>query len=41
MMATVSGLPPGEHVLVVEVTGRKNPASSGTWVWVDAFEIRP
>jgi hypothetical protein len=41
VMATVSGLPPGEHVLVVEVTGRKNPASSGTWVWVDAFEILP
>ncbi len=41
LMATVSGLSPGRHTLIVEVAGRKNPASGGTWVWVDAFEILP
>lgn len=41
VMSRVGGLPPGQHTLVVEVTGRKNPASGGIWVWVDAFEILP
>lgn len=41
VMYTVSGLPPGTHTLVIEATGRKNLASAGTWVWVDAFEIPP
>ena len=38
---TLSGLPPGEHTLTVEVTGRRHPLSLGTWVWVDAFETLP
>lgn len=35
---TLSGLAPGAHTLGIEVSGRKNPASGGYWVWVDAFE---
>lgn len=34
----VTGLPPGRHVLTLIATGEKNPASSASWVWVDAFE---
>ncbi len=41
VMTEISGLPPGRHTLIVEVTGRQNPASGGAWVWVDAFEIIP
>lgn len=41
VMYTVSDLPPGRHTLIVEVTGSKNPASGGIWIWVDAFEIPP
>jgi hypothetical protein len=37
----ISGLPAGPHTLTIEVTGSKNPASGGTWVWVDAFETPP
>jgi hypothetical protein len=33
------GLPPGTHTLRIEVTGRRNPASRGSWVWIDAFEV--
>jgi hypothetical protein len=39
VMYTVSGLPPGRHELVIEVTGHKNRQSGGRWIWVDAFEI--
>jgi len=38
---TLSGLTPGSHTLTIQVTGRRNPASGGAWVWVDAFEVRP
>ena len=31
----------GSHTLTIEVTGRKNAASSNTWVVVDAFDVRP
>lgn len=34
-----SGLPPIPHTLVIEVEGTRNPASGGTSVWVDAFEV--
>ncbi len=37
----LSSLPAGAHVLVVEATGTRNPASLGSWIWVDAFEITP
>jgi hypothetical protein len=35
----ISGLAPGPHRLRIRVTGRKNPASSGTTVEVDAIRI--
>lgn len=35
----VTGLPPGRHSLIIEVTGRKNPESAAGWIWVDAFEL--
>lgn len=38
---TLSGLGPGSHTLTIEATGRRNPASGGAWVWVDAFEVHP
>jgi hypothetical protein len=41
VLYTISGLSQGSHTLAVEVTGTKNPASSGLWIWVDAFDITP
>jgi hypothetical protein len=38
---TATGLVQGSHALTIELTGRKNPASTGTWVIVDAFDVRP
>jgi Tol biopolymer transport system component len=38
---TLSGLLPGEHVLTLEVTGRRHPLSVGNAVWVDGFDILP
>jgi hypothetical protein len=38
---TLSGLPAGEHTLAIEVSGRRHPLSSGTSIWVDAFETVP
>ncbi|MBM7623636.1 hypothetical protein [Sporohalobacter salinus] len=29
----------GKHTIKARVTGTKNASSSGTWVWIDAFEI--
>ena len=37
----VSGLVPGLHTLRIAVTGSHNPASGGSWVWVDAFNVTP
>ena len=36
---TATDLPPGQHVLTIEVTGQMNAASSGNMVIVDAFEV--
>ena len=33
-------LNPGEHLLEIEVTGQKNPASTGAYVDLDAFVVR-
>jgi hypothetical protein len=38
-MYSISGLPAGDHQLVIEVTQQRNPASGGSWVWVDGFEV--
>jgi hypothetical protein len=40
-MFTASGLAPGSHTIRIELTGGKNPASTGTRVVVDAFDITP
>jgi bacillopeptidase F len=36
---TSEALAPGEHTLTIEVTGRRNPASTDTWVIIDAFDV--
>jgi hypothetical protein len=41
ILFTTSGLAPGQHTLTIEVTQTKNPASSDTWVLVDAFDVTP
>lgn len=35
----VSGLSSGTHTLKIVVQGAKNPASDGSWIWVDAFDV--
>jgi hypothetical protein len=40
VMYVATGLVPGTHTMAVEVTGLKNAASSGTAVFVDAFDVR-
>jgi hypothetical protein len=36
----IGGLNSGQHTLTIAVTGRHNPLSGGSWIWVDAFDIR-
>ena len=38
---SITGLPPGVHILTIEVTGTHNESSRGGWVWVDGFDIVP
>jgi hypothetical protein len=38
---TATGLPRGAHSLAIEVTGTRNPASTDTWVIIDAFDVTP
>src|SRR5213082_916737 len=38
---TLPGLAAGSHTLTIEVTGSKNPASAGTAIVVDAFDVTP
>ena len=38
---SVKGLSPGTHTLTIDVLQRKNAASGGYWIWVDAFEVKP
>jgi hypothetical protein len=38
---TATGLAEGSHTLTIEVTGRKNPAATNSYVIVDAFDVRP
>jgi len=38
-VTSVNGLSPGSHTLTIEVTGRRNPESSGNFVVVDAFDL--
>ncbi len=39
VLFSAEGLTPGTHTLVVEVTGLKNQASGGPWIWIDAFDV--
>jgi len=41
VLYAANGLPAGGHTLVIEVTGTRNSASNGSWVWVDAFDLEP
>ena len=37
----LSDLGPGSHTLTIQALGTHNPASAGSWVWVDAFSLGP
>lgn len=41
VMFSSSGLAPGSHTLVIEVTGTANPSSGGAFIVVDAFDVTP
>ncbi len=41
VLFTATGLHSGTHSMTVEVTGTKNPASTDTWVIIDAFDVTP
>jgi hypothetical protein len=32
-------LAPGTHTLVINVLGRRNSSSGGSWVWIDGFDV--
>ncbi len=36
---SVNNLSSGTHTLTISVTGQHDAASSGAWVWVDAFDV--
>jgi YD repeat-containing protein len=36
-----TGLTPGTHTLTIEVSGQKNPSSTGYYIDIDAFEVVP
>ncbi len=36
----IGGLASGKHTLKVEVTGAHNAQSGGSWIWMDAFDVR-
>ncbi|HKA39260.1 MAG TPA: Ig-like domain-containing protein, partial [Burkholderiales bacterium] len=38
---SATGLTPGPHTLVIEVTGTANPSSTDLWVIIDAFDVTP
>ncbi|MBK5256238.1 MAG: hypothetical protein JJE39_09425 [Vicinamibacteria bacterium] len=38
---TVAGLREGPHTLTIQVRGTHNPASAGSWIWIDAFLVAP
>jgi len=41
VLFTATGLHSGAHSMTVEVTGTRNPASVGSWVIIDAFDVTP
>jgi WD40 repeat protein len=36
---SATGLANGTHTLSIQVAGTRNPASAGSWIWVDAFAV--
>jgi alpha-amylase len=36
---TVAGLPSGPHTLSIEVLHERGSQTSGSWIWIDAFDI--
>jgi hypothetical protein len=40
VLYSVEGLASRQHTLRIYVTGRKAKASAGSWVWIDAFDVK-
>jgi hypothetical protein len=36
---SIRNLSSGQHTLTIQVTGKKNNSSGGSWVWIDAFDV--
>jgi hypothetical protein len=36
---TTTGLASGNHTLMIQTTGQRNPAAASAWIWIDAFEF--
>jgi hypothetical protein len=41
VLFSASGLSAASHTLTIEVTGTQNPASTGVWLNIDAFDVAP
>jgi hypothetical protein len=41
MIYGIDGLVAGTHSLTIQAIGAKRPESNGTWIWVDAFYVKP
>ena len=39
VLFSTTGLPAGSHTLHIAVTGQRNPASGGSWIWIDALDV--
>ena len=39
MPFSILDLPPGPHILTIEVTGTRHESSKGSWIWLDSFDI--
>jgi PKD repeat protein len=40
IMYTIENLEPGDHEVIIEVAGQKNPQARAAYVWVDALDVR-
>jgi alpha-amylase len=40
VLYSVAGLSSASHTLIIEATGKRNRKSGGSWVWVDALDVR-
>jgi len=39
VLYSTTGLPPGNHTITIEVTGRRSARSAQNWIWIDAFDV--